>query len=131
VGAGAGKWRKYWEKWPGNEKRREQSLSAFWRLVLGLFFPQKNKKLVAQGSNLQPVGERRSDFVRSGLPVDLKLIVPTHQLLKSLVSTVPSATPNTLNGWSTSSSPLTSENSGRGDKDWLALRSSGATRTAV
>jgi hypothetical protein len=32
------------------------------------------------------------------LPVDLKLIVPTHQSLKSAVSTVPSETPNTLTG---------------------------------
>jgi hypothetical protein len=42
----AGKWRKYGEKWPGSEKRREQSLSAFWRLVLGLVVPQNNKKLL-------------------------------------------------------------------------------------
>jgi hypothetical protein len=42
---GADKWQKHREKWPGNEKRRERSLSAFWRLVLGLVFPQKNKKL--------------------------------------------------------------------------------------
>jgi hypothetical protein len=56
VGVEAGKWRKYWEKWPGNEKRRERSLSAFWRLVLGFVVPQKNKKLPVQGSNLQPVG---------------------------------------------------------------------------
>jgi hypothetical protein len=45
VGAGAEKGRKHWEKWPGNEKRRERSLSAFWRLVLGFVVPQKNKKL--------------------------------------------------------------------------------------
>ncbi len=51
VGAEAQKWRKHWEKWPGNEKRRERSLSAFWRLVLGLVVPQNNKKLPVQGSN--------------------------------------------------------------------------------
>jgi hypothetical protein len=56
VGAEAGKWRKCREKWPGNEKRRERALSAFWRLVLGFVVPQKNKKLPVQGSNLQPVG---------------------------------------------------------------------------
>jgi hypothetical protein len=45
VGAGAEKWRKHWENWPGSEKCREQSLSAFWRLVLGPVFPQNDKKL--------------------------------------------------------------------------------------
>lgn len=58
VGVGAGKWRKYWEKWPGNEKRQERSLSAFWRLVLGLVFPQKNKKLPEEDSNLKPDGSQ-------------------------------------------------------------------------
>ena len=51
VGVKARKWRKHWGKWPGNEKCREQSLSAFWRLVLGFVFPQKNKKLPVRGSN--------------------------------------------------------------------------------
>jgi hypothetical protein len=36
--------------WPGNEKRREQSLSAFWRLVLGPVVPQNNKKLPERNS---------------------------------------------------------------------------------
>ena len=50
MGAEAGKWRKHWEKRPGNEKRRERSLSALWRLVLGLVFPKKNKKLPERNS---------------------------------------------------------------------------------
>ncbi len=54
VGVGAGKLRKRWEKWPGNEKRRERALSAFWRLVLGFVVPQKNKKLLIEESNLRP-----------------------------------------------------------------------------
>ena len=90
-------------------KRKTPRAVTLGVLAFGLVVPQNNKKLPAQGSNLQPVGERRSDFVGSGLPVDLKLIVPTHQSLKPAVSTVPSATQNTLNGWSTSASPLTSE----------------------
>jgi hypothetical protein len=71
VGVKGRKWRKHLEKWPENEKRRERSLSAFGRLVLGLVVPQNNKKLPSQGSNLQPAGKHRFGFIRKRPKVDL------------------------------------------------------------